>query len=154
MKIKAKVLIVAFTFAFIIGVLSESIQYMGMLHTTVDSLVAINTIVSTIREIVSPLLLFITFYFMGKKAETINDLYSNLFSFFLGNWIGLTIGHSITLAVVLTAFSNVSAVGIGFTILGWLGSSLFSYSFFVGCSALAISYIVNRKTVSANITSS
>ncbi len=154
MKIKAKVLIAAFIFAFILGVLSESAQYLAMLHMTIYSQAAINVVVSIVSAIVNPLLLFITFYFMGKKTETINDFYSYLFSFFLGNWIGLTLGHSITLAVVLTAFSSVSAVGIGFTILAWLWSSLLSYSFFVGCSALAIGCIVSKKAVNANITTS
>ncbi len=76
MKIKAKVLIAAFIFAFILGVLSESAQYLAMLHMTIYSQAATTVFISIVSAIVNPLLLFITFYFMGKKAETINDFYS------------------------------------------------------------------------------
>ena len=97
-----------------------------------------------LNPIVSPLLVFVSFYFIGKKIQTNTEFYSYILSFFIGNAIGYTFGSSIIIMLIQTIIP-MTPLAIVARVVGNFVGSLFSTSFFVGFSALALSYIIKRN---------
>ena len=96
-----------------------------------------------LRWIISPLLVFVSFYFIGKRIDTTRIFWSYLFSFFLGNWAGSTFGF--ILMFLFADFVNyTNLVFLVTSILSTFLGSLFSYTFFVGFCAMATSYIIKK----------
>lgn len=143
MKIYLRVLLIAFAFSFALGILSNALWFTMRFFPTDNQAVATAAkVFGVLSTIISPLLLFVTFYFIGKKPETKGEFYSHLLSFFLGNWIGLGVGSFI--GTVSTMYSTPFDFMV-YVLLSNLGGNLFPYSFFVGFSALAISYIIKKN---------
>lgn len=144
MKIHPRVLIIAFALSTVIGVLSNSYSYLTLILTETQAAIVGGLIVGTLSVIVNPLLFFASFYFIGRRIETNLEFYSYLLSLFLGNAIGLTFGHFVSVMVAQTFFPVPFIVNV-ITVLAVFVTSLFSLSFFVGFSALALSYIIKKK---------
>jgi len=146
MRIYPIVLIVAFALSTVIGALSNTYFYLASIYYTEPyGSSAANFIVNMLSLIVNPLLLFIIFYSVGKRIETNMEFYSSILSLFLGNAIGLTFGHFVTIIVAQDLFHIYPYVVDGRTVLAVFASSLFPLSFFVGFSALALGYIIKKK---------
>ncbi len=91
-RIYPKVLAIAFALSTLVGVLYNIPFYVELIYPEPQAMVILGLIASVLSFVVNPLLMFVTFYFIGKRIETNNDFYSYLLSFFLGNLIGLTFG--------------------------------------------------------------
>ena len=140
-KIQVKVLTIALIFPLILSFVSASFL---MKYMDFDVFTRIYfPFIGILRWIISPLLIFVTFYFIGKEIDTTKKFWSYLFSFFLGNCLGFTFG-----VIVMFLFSDfVDYAHIWYlvaTLVGTFIGSLFSYSFFVGFCALATSYILKK----------
>jgi hypothetical protein len=143
MRICMKVLLIALVFSFAIGILSQSPEFLMRLYPNDNQAIGTTaTYFGILATIISPVLFFVTFYFIGKKPETLGEFYSCLLSFFLGNWIGLAFGGF--LGTVLSIYDLPSEV-VAYILMGSFAGSLFSSSFFVGFSALAVSYIIKKS---------
>jgi hypothetical protein len=145
MKIYYRTLLIALAFSFAIGILSHVTTFLTRLYPYPNDYQAIATnslYFSIIGMIISPVLLFVTFYYIGKKPETIGEFYSQLLSFFIGNLIGFALGNFLGtfLTVIEMPFEYVA-----YLFLFSFAGSPFSSSFFVGFSALAISYIIRKS---------
>jgi hypothetical protein len=143
MKIYYRTFLIALAFSVLVGIFSHASILLASLNPDDFQPMAMNSIfLGIIAPIISPVLLFVTFYFIGKKPETIGELYSHLLSFFVGNLIGLAVGNFLGtyLTVIGMPFEYVAYLFL-FSFVG----SPFSSSFFVGFSALAISYIIKKN---------
>jgi hypothetical protein len=95
MKIYPRVLLIALAFLFAIGILMHSPEFAMRFYPNDNQAIGTTvTYLGVLGTIISPVLLFVKFYFIGKKPETLGEFYSCLLSFFLGNWIGLAFGAS------------------------------------------------------------
>ena len=160
MKINPTVLIVAFALSTVFGVLSnsyliESSNLMRAIENNIFPLTteptSLPTLVLMLNPIVSPLLVFVSFYFIGKKIQTNTEFYSYFLSFFLGNAIGYTFGSSIIIMLIQTIIP-MTTLAIVARVVGTFVGSLFSSSFFVGLSALSLSYIIKKSQKSQKST--
>jgi hypothetical protein len=145
MKIYYRTLLIALAFSFAIGILSHGAMFLTRLYPYPNDYQAIATnslFLSIIGMIISPVLLFVTFYFIGKKPETIGEFYSHLLSFFVGNLIGFAVGNF--LGTFLTVVEMPFEYVVYMLLFSFVGSP-FSSSFFVGFSALAIGYIIRKS---------
>lgn len=92
--------------------------------------------------ILSPLLLFASFYLIGRNIDLASDFLSVLVSLFIGSLAGRLIGYFFLYADSYAAPSS-------FLEFLWLGLELlyvaFSLEFFVGFTALAMAYIVKKR---------
>lgn len=139
----------AFGFSLVVQVLQNSyviVQDVFRLSTEM----AVWTVL-TVRFFVSPLVLFASFYLIGRNIDFGVRFQPVLASLFFGNWAGhLTAYFSFTLW---------SLSRVGFSFYSW-SPRLFQYvlevvlsalssEFFVGLSAISIAYIVNRRQIDA-----
>lgn len=148
MKIQLKILSIAFIFKIAINVISFTYVYLPFYSANEPETYMLVTVFrSIIGIIISPFLFFIVFYFLGKKIESGKDFWSYVLSLFIGNVIGLVFSPNIILTLIQigTPSSGTTVINLVFSILGYFVSSLVSYNFFVGFSALASNYII-RKT--------
>jgi hypothetical protein len=92
--------------------------------------------------ILSPLLLFASFYFIGRNIDLASDFLSVLVSLFVGSLAGRSIGY-------FSLYADSYVVPSSFLEFLWLGLELlciaFSLEFFVGFTALAMAYIVKKR---------
>ena len=140
-RIHFNTLIIALGLSTVLGFLSN--VFATLVETEPQVFAMIGLIVNLITIIVGLPLYFSSFYLIGKRIETTIDFYSHLLSLFIGNTIGRTLGHFITVAIMLTIFPfNPNAI----TVLTVVVISLFSPSFFVGFSGLALGYIIKKKS--------
>ena len=146
MKIHPRVLIIAFALSTVIGALSNTYFYLASIfYTEPYESSAANFTVNMLSLLVNPLLIFVISYFIGKRIKTNVELYSSILSLFLGNAIGLTFGHFVTIIVAQDLFHLYPSLVDGRSVLAIFASSLFPPSFFVGFSALALGYIIKKK---------
>lgn len=146
-KIQVKVLAIAIIFSLVLSLISTSfvMQFMNYDVFTRDYFY----LISVLRWIISPLLIFVTFYFIGKRIDTTKKFWSYLFSFFLGNCFGSTFGTIVTF--IFSDFVDYTQIWyLVARLVGTFIGSLFSYAFFVGFCALATSYIT-RKGQTENV---
>ncbi len=144
MKITPRVLAIAFALSTAIGVLSDSHYYFELIYREPQAMSIVSTIVGILSFLVNPVFVFVTFYFIGKRIQTNGEFYSHLLSFFLGNAAGFTVGTLIIWLLVRTVI-QLDTLSVVMSVLGGFFYSLFSLSFFVGFSALALSYIIRKR---------
>ena len=155
MKIQLKVFLVALIFAIILGVLASSqIFFIFSFDLYQEMYIIFSFIFSMIRIIISPVLVFLIFYYyIGKGLETAKDFWQYIFSLFLGNVIGYTISRSVLFVLypLVTPFAEINFIGLFSNILSYFAVSVFSYTFFVGFCALATSFIVRKPWLNRSI---
>lgn len=105
----------------------------------------------TVRFFISPLVLFASFYLIGRNVDFGVRFQPVLVSLFLGNWTGHLIAYF--------SFTLWSLSHVGFSIYSWsprlseyvlvVVSSALSLEFFAGLSAISIAYIVKRRQIDA-----
>jgi len=151
-RIYPRVLIVAFALSAVYGILAyiptiiSSYQLRDIKNNilpSTESTFTIDTVLPIINPFITLFLTFVTFYFIGKKIQTHTEFYSYFLSFLIGNAMGFTFGCFIITMFVQTILP-MSTIAIVIRVVAALIGSFFSYNFFVGLSALALSYI-NRK---------
>ena len=94
--------------------------------------------------IVVPLVLFIAFYFLGKRTDMVANLKAVLISSLTGSIVGYFIGFG-PFAYLFFPPSGPNLTVLYFLVLHWV-LSIFWMSFCVGLAALAIGYALNKKS--------
>ena len=145
MKPNWKVFLVAFALSFVLRAVLPSISsnLTRMLdHEMWDSVLFSTHVVSFV---LSPLLLFASFYLIGRNIDLASDFLSVLVSLFVGCFAGRFIGF-----LVLSEVSNVLPPA-PYTLLLFFEYGFdylimaFSLEFFVGFTAIAMAYIVKKE---------
>jgi len=150
MKFKWKIFVVAFLFSFVIGALPNVSQFLfQMFHSSLAEVFEwIMFALNVVSFFVSPLLLFASFYYMGRKIDLAAEFLSVVVSLFLGSWFGHLIGYFPL--EFIRIFQN------GGTFIGWTWglwflwyafSKAFSLEFFAGFAALSMAYIVRKRSL-------
>lgn len=118
--------------------------YLGSLNLSSQMFDWLWSLVRVGSFIISPFLLFASFYHIGRNIDLASDFLSVLVSLFIGSWVGQLIGG-------LLIFQYISQASFGsapYTLLQYLWAvvySGFSLEFFVGFTALAMAYIVKKR---------
>ncbi len=141
MKFNWTVFVVAFVFSFVILVPSYTSTFLiRTLNHEMWDLVVFST--NMISFILSPLLLFASFYLIGRNIDLTSDFPLILVPLFIGNLTGRLVGYFFPYASSYTVPSDL----LQFL---WFSLSLlqiaFSLEFFVGFTALAIAYVMKKR---------
>jgi hypothetical protein len=141
MKLNWKIFVAAFVFSFVIPILSYASTFLiRTLDHEMWDLVAFST--GAISFIVSPLLLFASFYWIGRNIDLVSEFPSVLVSLFVGSLAGRSVSYFSLYAGSYSAPSTLLQ-------LLWFGLSLlrtaFSLEFFAGFTALAVAYIRKKR---------
>jgi hypothetical protein len=89
--------------------------------------------------IISPFLLFVSFYLIGRNIDLVSDFRSVIVFLFIGSWAGQLIG---SLFLFLYTFPAVYAL---WQYLWTVVYYAFSLEFFVGFTALAVAYVMKKR---------
>jgi hypothetical protein len=143
MRFNWKVFVVAFVFSLVTTFLSgifPTLVYASARDLGLDySMVYWLSIVASF--VISPFLLFASFYRMGRNVDLKAEFRSVVASLFFGSWAG----HFISLVYSTSAWAMTSTYAVIAVI--WYGvSSALSIEFFVGFSALSMAYIYKSQT--------
>jgi hypothetical protein len=150
MKFNWKVFAVALMFSFVVSALSQSSSYLLLLSARVlgPQIGWLWPLVKVGSFIISPFLLFASFYLIGRNIDLVSDFPSVIVSLFIGSWAGQLIGSLLLFLYTPQALSG-SASYVLWQYLWTVVYSLFSFEFFVGFTALAVAYIIkNVRTTS------
>jgi hypothetical protein len=145
LKFNWKVFTVALTFSFVVNALLHSYFYLVTLHLSPQTFNWLWSLIEVGKFIISPVLLFASFYLIGRNIDLASDFLSVLVPLFIGSWAGQLIGGvgiswyiMVSLGWGSTPSTLFGALLVGFTIA-------FSFEFFVGFTALATAYIVKKR---------
>jgi hypothetical protein len=141
MKFNWTVFTVAFAFSFVIPALSYISTFLTRtLNHEMWDLLFFST--HAVSFILSPLLLFASFYLIGRNIDLASDFPSVLVSLFVGNLAGCLIAY-------FSLYVGSYVASSSFLEFLWLSLELlymaFSLEFFVGFTALAMAYIVKKR---------
>lgn len=142
-----KVFFVALSFSLAIGVFSNIFIYLVRLDLGTELYLWVTLSIDVVHFFVSPLVLFASFYLIGRNIDLIAEFPSILVPLFLGSWIGHLIGY---FSLVLLCFFLYAET---WTFTSWNYWHIFwfvvfralSLEFFVGFGALSMSYIVKKR---------
>jgi hypothetical protein len=139
-KIHVKVLTIAFAFSTIFSFFVPSIY---LTFVEAELYATSHYYFAVIRWIISPFLLFVTFYLIGKRIDSTKEFWSHILSFFIGNFSGTTFGFFVVY-MSLHYGNHFPTINLVAGLIGTFVGSLFSTNFFVGFCALATSYITRK----------
>ncbi|PVX24732.1 MAG: hypothetical protein CW691_06735 [Candidatus Bathyarchaeum sp.] len=152
MKFNLPVFFVAFLFSLAVGVIKDPIiEYVLQQSTTFGQWVAFSDYLSSVHGLiilcVSPLLVFVFFYYLGKRIDLTTDFLPVVGPLFFASWIG----HSVAYLVMRLLYPGAplfllitSADYINATIQVVIFNA-FSIEFFAALSALCIAHFLNQK---------
>ena len=145
LKFNWKIFTVALTFSFVVGALSHRMLYLGVLHLSSQMFDWLWSLIGVGSFIISPLLLFASFYLIGRNIDLASDFLSVLVPLFIGSWAGQLIGRLGISWYIIVSQGWESAPSTLFGLL-WVSFTMaFSFEFFVGFTALATAYIVKKR---------
>jgi hypothetical protein len=150
-KFNWTVFAVALAFSLVVSVLSNSSIYLDRtLNLSSQMFIWLLFFINVFSFIVSPLLLFASFYFIGRNIDLASNFLSVFLALFLGSWAGHLIGYfSLTLwymSVYASGYSPPYTL-FQFLWLGWISFNMaFSIEFFAGFAALSIAYLVKKRS--------
>lgn len=141
---------VAFAFSFVVDAISNSsILVDRVLSLSSEKFVWAVYFINVVSFIVSPFLLFASFYLIGRDIDLASDFLSVLVPLFLGSWAGHLIGYFSLAFCYMSLYAGpyfAPTALLQFLWTGWTGFTMaFSLEFFVGFTALAIAYIVKKR---------
>jgi len=145
MKFNWIVFAVAFVFSFVLRAVLPFISsnLLRTLNHEMWDLVVFST--NVISFILSPLLLFASFYLIGRNIDLISDFPSVLVPLFVASLAGRLVGFlllyagSYVLVPAPPTLLQFCEYGLNYLYMA------FSYEFFVGFTALAVAYIVKKR---------
>jgi len=132
-------------FSLIMGFLYGYLQYVEVhfnpssAQTLVNSLNIIDGIITVV-----PLVLFVSFYFLGKRTDIVTNLKAVLISLLAGSVVGYFIGFGPFAHLYITPGGPNMNILYSFVLSGSL--SIFWVSFCVGLAALSVGYIANKNS--------
>ena len=145
LKFNWTVFTVALIFSFVVGALSHRMFYLGQLHLSPQMYNWLWSLIGVGSFIISPLLLFASFYLIGRNIDLASDFLSVLVPLLIGSWAGQLIGRLGISWYIIVSLGWESAPSTLFEYL-WVGFTMaFSFEFFVGFTALATAYIVKKR---------
>lgn len=143
-----KVFFVALPFSLVIGAFVNVHLYLLRLHLEIVRYPWVMLFIDVVRFFISPLVLFASFYLMGKNIDLLAEFSSILMSLFLGSWIGHLIGYFSSILLYIFLYAELYFSLFGFLYYFWAAVSMaLSLNFFVGFAALSISYIVKKRQI-------
>jgi len=149
LKFNWTIFTVALIFSFVVGALSHGMFYLGQLHLSPQMFDWLWSLIGVGSFIISPLLLFTSFYLMGRNIDLASDFLPVVLPLFLGSWAGQLIGGlGILWYISLSLGWEYAPSTLLSTLLRvlWAGFTIaFSFEFFVGFTALATAYIVKKR---------
>lgn len=152
LKINLPVLFVAFLFSLAVGVLKDPIiEYVLDQSTKFGQWNAISGFIPSIQGLiilcVSPLLLFVFFYYLGKRIDLTTDFLPVVGPLFFACWIGHSVAYLIMrllypgaplfLLITSTDYINATVQVVVF--------NAFSIEFFAALSALCVAHFLKPK---------
>jgi hypothetical protein len=148
---------VAFAFSLAKGILGNSsflLFQMFNLEPLASSWVSLA--LTVLSSLVSPLLLFGVFYFMGKKIDLVAEFLSVVVPLFLGSLIGHLAGYfPLQILYILQFGGSLDLAASLFLNVLWIAWYVFwiafSLEFFVAFTALSMSYIVEKRSTRAGV---
>jgi len=156
-KFDWRIFLVAFAFSLARGILgNSSFLLLRMFDFGALTFSLVSLAFSLVSFIVSPLLLFGIFYFMGKKIDLVAEFLSVVVSLFLGSLIGHLIGYfPLQLFYILQYGGSFGVAGSLFlnvlSIAWYVFAFAFSLEFFVAFTALSMSYVVTKRSTRASV---
>jgi len=142
-----KVFLVALPFSLAIGVFSNIFIYLVRLDLEPVLYSWVMLSIDVVRFFVSPLVLFASFYLLGRNIDLIAEFPSILVPLFLGSWIGHLIGYFSLVFLCISLYAEtLNFTSWNYLYYSWAAvSKALSLEFFVGFTALATSYIVKKR---------
>jgi len=123
--------------------------YLGVLHLSSQMFDWLWSLIGVGSFIISPLLLFASFYLIGRNIDLASDFLSVLVPLFIGSWAGQLIGHlGIIWYITVSQGWEYASPSLWSTLFGFLMAGFtiaFSFEFFVGFTGLATAYIVKKR---------
>lgn len=133
-------------FSLVIGVFLNVHLYLLRLHLETVLYSYVMWSIDVVSFFISPLVLFASFYLMGRNIDLIAEFPSILVSLFLGSWIGHLIGYFSSVLLYISLYADLHFSSFGYLYYFWAAvSNALSLNFFVGFAALSISYIVKKR---------
>ncbi len=148
MKFNWKVFFVILPFSLGIGVLSNVYLYLLPWHLGPVQYSRVIWSINVVSFCVSPLVLFASFYLMGRDIDLIAEFPSVLVPLFLGSLIGHLIGHFSSVLLYTSLYPDWNSLSQNYLWFFWVPiSKVFSSEFFVGFGALSMSYIAQKRQI-------
>ena len=143
-----KVFFVALPFSLVIGVLVNVHLYLLRLDLGPVPYSWVMLSIDVVGFVISPLILFASFYLMGRNIDLIAEFPSILMSLFLGSWIGHLIGYFSSVLLYISLYADLHFSSFTYLYYFWAAvSNALSVNFFVGFAALSISYIMKKRQI-------
>ncbi len=132
-------------FSLIIGFLFGYSQYLEV-HSNASGFQALTNWLKFLDGVITvvPLILFITFYWLGKRTNVVTNLKAVLISLLLGSVVGYFIGFGPFANLFITPGGSNMNILYSFVLQGAL--SIFWMSFCVGLAGLAVGYALNKNS--------
>lgn len=149
MRFEWVIFCVAFGFSLVVTVIENS--YTIFLNVFRLPMEMTTLAISIVRLFISPLVLFASFYLIGRNVDFGVRFQPVLVSLFFGSWAGHLTAYF--------SFALWSLSRVGFSIYSWsprlleyalmIVSFALSFEFFAGLSAISVAYIVRRRLIDA-----
>jgi hypothetical protein len=152
MRIDAKVLVIAFVFSVIIGILADILIHLDLFVISQTGFYFWLNVLGVANFVVNPLLAFVAFYFAGGKIDIEAKFVSVIVSLFLGILVGFWIGFLPEIYFSLNYYGGIDKAAVLIQIDQYSYYGSFLLLFFVAFSALCFQYFF-RKTRNASRTS-
>jgi len=148
MEFKWKIFAVALVFSLVMGALSNvSLFVFRVFDLSPEAYGWIAFIIGVATFLVSPVLLFASFYLIGGKIDLEAEFLSVVVPLFLGSWLGHLVGY-FPLQFSYMVWYGGSLVGPWVLGYVWYGFMMaFSLEFFAGFAALSMAYIARKRSL-------
>ena len=132
-----------FVFSLIQGFLYVYSQYL-VVHSNINNFQAITNWLNFLDGFITfaPLVLFMTFYWLGKRTNIVTNLKAVLISLLAGSVVGYFIGLG-PYAFLLLPQGGVN-LAVLYSLVLHAVLSIFWMSFCVGLAALSVGYVINK----------
>jgi len=147
MEFKWGIFLVALSFSLTIGALSNvSLFLYRIFDFTPEVFSWLNVALSAAAFFLSPVLLFVCLFLMGRNIDLVAEFLSVVVPLFIGSWVGHLIGYYSFYFLYIFQYDG-SLVGPWIIGLVWHAFvTAFSAEFFVGFAALSMAYITTKRS--------
>jgi len=144
MEFKLRIFVIAFVLSFATGALSTANLFLPRtLRPDVFGLAWF--ILKVVEFFLNPVLVFVSFYLLGRKIDLVAEFMSVLLSLFLGSWFGHMTGYFSLQFTFITWYGGTFVVPTVLWVVWYAFTLAFSLEFFVGFTAFSMVYIVRKR---------
>ena len=152
MRFNLKLFAVSFIFALIAGAFSEFMVYFSVYWINLGSyelLTELAYFFNIISIIISPLIVFLVFYRLGKKYDLPSKIWETVLSVFSGSVIGYYLINIILFNISVYYFSQSIEYATNFYLIAIYGTVLSSFgAVFAIMAGLALGYLMVKRDMS------